>query len=153
MDRWDKFAAKEGGLTRWPPVAAELKDIVRATLLCSDPFQLVVCLAVLEQHFEPVRVANRFFRGEARVLEREHELACASVGRCSGGHRGGAAASSGFVQSGQDVPQAVRRGSCEGGTGAGGFGAAEVRYRGWSSEFAPRIRADLTAHPAPLHHL
>merc|ERR1712216_304184 len=55
---WDKVA-------NWPPAFAELTDLCRATVLCSDPFQLAVFVAALDARFGLVRVANRFFQWDS----------------------------------------------------------------------------------------
>ena len=44
----------------WPPVAAQLTDLLRASVLFDDAYQLVAFLAFMQRRFRVVRVKNRF---------------------------------------------------------------------------------------------
>ena len=66
LKRKDRAQAKYKGwrdlkpATRWPPEAAEITDLLRATLVFDDPYDLVACLEYLKTVFVLQRVANRF---------------------------------------------------------------------------------------------
>jgi len=69
MKTWDRAKAKyEGwvdgnnvpGKIAWPPLAAELLDLIRTTVLFDDPFDLAAFLHFMKLKFKLVRVANRF---------------------------------------------------------------------------------------------
>ena len=56
----EKLAAKPGSETAWPPLASEILDLVRTSVLFEDAYELVAFLAHLKRRFEVVRVKNHF---------------------------------------------------------------------------------------------
>ena len=55
-----KCESEPGGGAAWPPAAVRLMDLVRASVLFEDAYELVAFLHVLMQRFTVVRVKNRF---------------------------------------------------------------------------------------------
>jgi hypothetical protein len=47
-------------LPKWPPPSSKLYDIIRATVIFDDPYELVMFLKFVEKSFPVVRVQNRF---------------------------------------------------------------------------------------------
>lgn len=55
-----KFMGWPGGADTWPPLAAELGDLIRGTVLFEDPYELVTFLRFMQMKYKVGRVANRF---------------------------------------------------------------------------------------------
>ena len=59
---------KPGEEPSWPPLAAEVTDLLRSTLLFDDPYDLVGCLEHFKRRFGRLcRVSNRFNNFSARM--------------------------------------------------------------------------------------
>ena len=46
--------------TTWPPLASELLDLIRTTVLFDDAYDLATFLEFMKLRYEVVRVVNRF---------------------------------------------------------------------------------------------
>ena len=74
---WNENAAKI-----WPPLFAEVTDIVRATIVCSDSYELACFCAFLADTWQVVKIKN-FFREAETTVPRVH----LNIALWSGGRR------------------------------------------------------------------